>query len=512
MTTDADAPPPGDNRTAELSAGDIGTGDISTEDVGPTGASRDHLRVKVSSALRWSFFNSVFIRVSQLALSILLARLIAPEQFGVYAAALVVINIILSISELGVSVSLVQHEGDISDMAPTVTTLSWASGAALAAVCFLGAPYFASALGAPEASGVIRLMSLAVVAAGGAAVPGAILQRNFRQDHKMLAEVISFVVGTTIAVVLALMDFGPWALAWSRVATNVVAALVMVYLTKERFWPGWDAVQARIVLSFGLPLAGSSLLIFVVLNVDYMVVGSVLGPVALGYYLIAFNLSSWPVNAFSTTIRSVSLAAFSRLRSDPEVFRESFGKALASLMALTIPACILLAVLAQPLLRVVYGTRWLPAAGPLAILSILGALRVALELAYDYLAASGKTRPILWIHLLWLAGLVPALIIGARVDGLRGVGWGHVVVVCLLVTPAYLVALKRIGVTMRGVFRPLLLPLIGGVAMFVVIQVVERFIHVDFWILAVGGVTSLATYTLIVLPMRKDLVLRRTSD
>jgi len=477
--------------------------------VGMDPTSGEQLRTRVSSALRWSFFNSVFMRMGQLLLSIFLARLIAPEQFGVYAAALVVINIILSISELGVSVSLVQHTGDISEMGPTVTTLSWASGAMLGAVCFFGAPYFADALGAPEATGVIQLMSVAVVVAGAAAVPGAILQRNFRQDHKMVADVLSFLVSLVVAVVLALADFGPWALAWSRVAANVTAALVMVLFTKERFRPGFNAQQARRVLAFGLPLAGSSLLIFVVLNVDYIVVGHVLGPVALGYYLIAFNLSSWPVSAFSTTIRSVSLAAFSHLREDAEEFRRSFGHALASLMALTIPACVLLAALAVPLLRFVYGPRWLPSATPLAILSILGALRVALELAYDYLAASGRTRPILWIHLLWLAGLIPALAIGATIDGLAGVAWGHVLVVCLLVTPAYLFALRRIGVTARGIFKPLLRPVIGGLVMGGVIVVVERLVASDFLVLLTGGVASLTAYTLIVYPMRKQLILRR---
>lgn len=470
---------------------------------------RSELRGRVTSALRWSFFNSVFIRVSQLALSILLARLIAPGQFGVYAAALVVINIILSISELGVSVSLVQHTGDISRMAPTVTTLAWGSSAVLAAVCFLGAPAFADALGAPEAAGVIRLMSLAVLMAGAAAVPGAILQRNFRQDHRMLAEVISFVVGLVVAIVLALMDYGPWALAWSRVATNVVAALVMIALTKERYLPGFDREQARAVLSFGLPLAGSSLLVFVVLNVDYMVVGNLLGAVALGYYLIAFNLSSWPVNAFSTTIRGVSLAAFSNLRSDEDEFRESFGAAFVALMALTIPACVLLASLAVPLLSVVYGTRWLPSAAPLAILSILGALRVGLELAYDYLAAAGRTRSILYVHMLWLAALVPALVIGARVGGLAGVGWGHVVVVCLVVTPAYLVALSRIGVTLRGSLRPMVRPLLGGAAMVAATVGIQRVVGSDFWVLAIGGTVSLALYGAIVYPMRRQIMLKR---
>lgn len=463
------------------------------------------LGTRVSSALRWSFANSAFTRLASVGVSVFLARLIAPEQFGVFAAALVVINIVLSISELGVSVALVRHEGGIAEMAPTVATLSIASSAALAGFCLVGAPYFAVALGAPEATGVIRLMSLAIFVAGFSAVPGAILQREFRQDHKMAADFASFVTSTTVVVVLALAGWGPWALAWSRVVANVTAAICMIWLTKERYWPGFDRKQAREVLAFGLPLAGSSLLIFGVMNVDYIVVGTLLGKVELGLYLIAFNLSSWPVGAFSSTIRSVSTAAFSKLRHDPVRFQDSFGQALGILMALAVPACALLAGLAIPLVRFAYGDRWAGAAAALSLLAALGSVRVALELAYDFLAAAGRPRSILVIHVVWLVTLVPVLVIGAHLDGIRGVSLGHVVVVLFVVTPIYLNALSHVGVKRRGIARALFRPALGGAAIVAVGLATQQVLGSDFWQLAVGGTLSLLAYVAIMWPMRHDL-------
>jgi O-antigen/teichoic acid export membrane protein len=474
-----------------------------SEPVGP-----ERLGRKVGSAVRWSFANSVFSRLSQVGVGILLARVIAPEQFGVYAAALVVLNIILSISEMGVSVAIVRHDGDISELAPTTTTLSLASGLLLAVVCAGGAPWFAAALGAPDATGVIQLMSLSLLIAGASAVPSAILQREFRQDHKMAADTVSFFVSTAVAVALALSGFGAWSLAWSRVAGSFAAAVVMLILTKERYRPGFHLATAKSLLAFGLPLAGSSLLVFGVMNVDYIVVGSYLGPVALGLYLLAFNLSSWPVGAFSTPVRSVSLAAFSRLRSEPERFQASFVRALGMLMALTVPACVLLAAFGRPLVRVVYGERWLPAAAPLAVLAALGALRVALELAYDYLASAGLSKTILKIHVLWLAGLIPALTIGAHLDGIRGVGFGHVVVVGLVVTPAYLAALHGLGVELAGIGRALVRPVIGGVLMVVAALLAQFVVAADLLRLGVGGSVAALVYAVAVYPMRHSLMTR----
>jgi O-antigen/teichoic acid export membrane protein len=486
----------GDDPDAERAASSAPLGDNESED--RPGA--PELGQKVRVALRWGFINSVVSRAGQLAVGIVLAHLIAPEQFGVYAAALVVINVILSVSELGVTVPLVRHRGDVSLIAPTVTTLSLASSGTLTLIAFLGAPAFAGALGAPEATGVIRLMSLAILIAGFSAVPASMLQRGFRQDHKLVADSVSFLLSTAVVVVMALLGFGPWALAWSRIVGNGSAAVVMFLFMKKRYWPGWNGRLAREVLAFSLPLAGASLLVFGVLNVDYVVVGSILGPVELGFYLIAFNLSSWSVTAFSTTIRGVSLAGFSELRDDERRMKEGFARSLSILMSLTIPACILLAALNYPLIGFVYGERWLPSATPLAVLSILGALRVALELAYDYLAAVGRTRAILVIHFVWLAALIPSLAVGAHLSGILGVAWGHVVTVGLIITPAYIWVLARNDVKPGVLSRGLVRPVVGGVVMAAVAVVVSRSLSVDFWRLAVGGTLSLGAYVAIVLP------------
>ncbi|GAA1945703.1 lipopolysaccharide biosynthesis protein [Amycolatopsis minnesotensis] len=461
----------------------------------------------LGSAIRWSAINSVVGRVCQVGVSILLARLIAPDQFGLFAVALVVLNIVLSVSEMGVSVALIRTPGDVKDIAPTVTTLSFASGTGLALLCVLGAPWFAAELNAPGAAGVIQLMSVALVISGASAVPGAMLQRDFRQDHKAIADLAGFVAGTAVAVVLALTGFGAWSLAWSRIVTNGAAAVVMFVLTKHRYRPGFDREQAKSLLAFGLPLAGSSLLVFGVLNIDYVVVGKLLGPIELAFYLLAFNLSSWPVGAISQPVRSVSLAAFSRVRDDrddPARFRRSFTRALGLLALFTIPACVLLATFGGPLVRFAYGERWSAAAAPLALLVVLGAVRVALELAYDFLASAGKARAILWIHLLWFGSLVPVLAIGAHLGGIRGVAAGHIVVALLLVAPAYLIALRPFGIRVRALGAALVRPAVGGVLMALAGVGAQGLFDTDVWRLVVGGLAAVAVYAVVVLPMRHE--------
>src|SRR5262249_54419540 len=154
---------------------------------------------------------------------------------------------------------------------------------------------------------------------------------------------------TGVAIGGVALGGGALALAWSRVAANAVSAVMLAVAARERFRPGWQPAAARQLLRFGLPLAGASAVAFAVMNVGYVVVARSLGPVALGYYMIAFNLSGFPVSTFSTTVRSVSLPAFGRLRDAPDRAGAAFATATRLLVSVTMLVSVLLAALAWPL-------------------------------------------------------------------------------------------------------------------------------------------------------------------
>ena len=112
------------------------------------------------------------------------------------------------------------------------------------------------------------------------------------------------------------------------------------------------------------------------LNIDYVVIGAHLGTVQLGFYLLAFNLCSWPVNMFSAPARRVSLPLFARLHAGETEASAAFVPVCTVLLLVTLPACLVLAALAEPVVRVVYGDVWLPAAGVLPWLMVLALVRV----------------------------------------------------------------------------------------------------------------------------------------
>lgn len=435
------------------------------EDIEASGLPTDRAAfdAQVSKGLKWSLISTISGRVLTPVVSILLARVLVPEDFGVFAVAVSVQAALMSFNDLGVSNAIVWWQGSVERAARTATTLAVASSLILYALCFAAAPFVANFLHVPEATGVLRLLSLTVVIDGAASVPVGLIGREFRQSRRAVADWAGFLVSTGLTIWLAVEGYGAWSLAWGRLAGNLVVTTLMYLLSGQRLRFGWDSEIARKLIGYGLPLAGSSLLVFAMLNTDYIIVGRVLGPTALGLYTIAFNLSSWPSNVLSVTIRRVSIPVFARLRRDPADLVRTFLAGLRNLNLLTVLICAGLFALATPLIHLLYPASYWAAAKPLAMLAVLAVARVVIDFFYDFFAGIGWSRALVAIQGLWVVLLIPGLTIGAQVGGLRGVAIAHVIVAWLVIVPIYAISSLRAGVTIRGLLHACARPLAAGV-------------------------------------------------
>jgi len=321
----------------------------------------------------------------------------------------------------------------------------------------------------------------------------------------MVIDAANFVISTAVTLLLAFGGMGAMSFAWGSVAGNTAALTGFCLAAPGTLRFGWDPRQARALLRFGVPLAGASLLALCVVNLDTLVVGSTLGKVSLGFYVLAFNISGWPVRIISEAARRVSFAGFSRLAGSPQGLAQGFARALAVLVTGTVPLCVLLGALAAPVVDLVYGSTWVPAARALPWLMALGLIRIGCELAYDCLVAVGRRRSLIGVQALWLAALLPALVVAAHLRGIVGVAQGHVLVAGGIVVPVFLLALSRAGISVRWIARACSWPFLGGAAMAATVLLLEWRFGDSRPALAATGVVALAVYTLCVLPSRHFL-------
>jgi lipopolysaccharide exporter len=460
------------------------------------GERQGDLGAQVRHGLAWSSINSLVLKLGTFAIGIVLARLLAPEQFGVFAVALTVQLVLMSLADLGMTADLVRSP-DPARLAPTVATLGLSTGAILTTTLVLSAQGLADLLGSPGAGPVIAVMATSLLLAGAGVVPYAALQRRFAQKALFMISLADFAVSSVLTVLLVFAGFGVMALALGRLAAQLVTLILQFVLSGERVRPGFNRQVAPEVLAFGLPVAGANVLSWALLNLDNVVISRLAGPVALGFYFLAFNISNWPMSALGQVVRSVSIPTFARVasgRSD-----KSLSAVLGPVWAVSLLAGLMLALLSSPLIELVYGNRWLPAAAILAWLGIFGALRTLFDLSASYLLARGAARATLAVQAAWITGLLPAVVLGMLFAGTTAVAVAHVVIGVLVVCPAYAVALHRAGADIRSLVPKIWPPLAAAVPAAAVSVGVMGLTAAPWAALLAGGAAGTCLYVLLLM-------------
>ena len=458
-----------------------------------------------SRALGWSFLNALVSRVGTLGVGIVLARLLGPKDFGSYAVAYVALVAVLAFNELGVSLAIVRWPGDPRAIASTVNAISTAASTLLCASIYLVAPWFSRALGDPAATPVVRVLGLSVIVSGAVAGPAALLQRDFRQRTRLLIDQVNVWIGAVVSIVLAAMHVGAMSLAAGRLAGAVTSGILFILCSSLPYRVSVNRAQVRPLLKFGLPLAVASILVFAVNNADQLVVGRTLGPTALGFYVLAFNLANWPLTLFSLPLRSVAPAIFARLRGDPPVMRRRFTGLVGVLAAVAFPACMFLAGASRPIVQFVYGHEWGPAAPALVWLAVLAAMKILFELFYDYLVVVGVSMAIMGLQLATLVTVVPAVILGAYWDGIRGVAAAQSLVATLVLLPLYLVRLRKVGVPGRQLIQRCWRPVVAALATVAAASALSRMVAGDVLSILASGLVALAAAVVLLHSDRDEL-------
>lgn len=391
----------------------------------------------------WTAGSTVLLRLGNIALMAVVARIVSPGELGVFTLAVTVHAVIVSVAELGVASAVARLDLDLKRVAPTVAAVAIASSILIALPMFSFANDIAALLGSTTAAPSIRILALGVALIGPFAVPGALLQRNFRQNVLFWASAISFVPGSATLVILALQGAGPESFAWSRIVGQVVMGTIMAVANGRPVMPRIDASVLRPLLVFGLPLAGANLLSQALLNADYLFIGRLLNETQLGIYFLAFSVAMWPTAVVGSMLNGLVLPAVSTVRRDGGDVTEATKVGLRTVALITFPLAAFLCTFSSELVETIYGPKWLPAAPVLSILAVYGAVSVVGLFFANVIIATGRTGVLLAVQACALAALLPGLPTGIALGGITGAALAHVIVIVAVTSPVYLLAVRR---------------------------------------------------------------------
>ena len=363
---------------------------------------------KAGRGLRWALSGTVLVKLGSFAMGLVLVRLIVPHDFGLYAVALAANAFVIHVNDMGIIAATVQWRGRVEEMVPTGATLALGFSIAWYALFWVAAPNFAQLAGSPEATPLVRLLTATILIDGITAVRVGVIQRRFQQDKLTKAIAVGFVVNAATAITLAANGAGAYSFVIGQLAQSVVTGVMVLRIARLPFRYGFDRAVAKRLLKFGVPLAAALGIESLLLFSDSVIVGHWLGATLLGFYLLAFNVSSWVPGLVGTAVRYVSIPSFSRLAEQkPETLALGVRRAIPLMVTVVMPIAVAMAVLAPAMIHFLYGARWVPAGEALRFLAVVMIARMLTALAFDILTSLGVTHATVWLNLGWAAVLIP---------------------------------------------------------------------------------------------------------
>lgn len=390
----------------------------------------------------WLATNGIVVKGAHTVVLLALAAALTPSALGLVALGTLVATVAAILGGLGTASALVHLPGSAADAqraARTALTLGLVTSTLLAAGLWVAAPSLASALRA-DAGGaaVIRGLTVVLPCLAVAAVTTELLRRQLAFARRIVPDTVSAAVGAVVAVLLVAQGVGVMALVVGQVV-QALLMMVLAWAVHPPVLPGWDRADARALVSFGLPFSGAHLLEVVQLNLDYLLVARVLGALALGHYSLSYRVANMPYLMVAVVVTG---AAFPYLcRAQGPLRARGVEVALAVTVSLMLPACVLLALVADDL--VLLGPEWAPAAPVLVLLAGYALLLAVLQVGLTVLNAAGRPGHALGVRLLHL--LVLALVLLAVVEaGIAAVALGQVVAVAAVGVPALWLARRSV--------------------------------------------------------------------
>ena len=417
----------------------------------PDESARLNRAVKKGAA--WVGFERAMIQVLNLVSSIILARLLEPGDFGVLGMALFFTGLSSRLVQFGFGAAAVRLREFRPDHSSTLFSLSLAVNTVVMAILMAMAPLAGAYFKNPLVTDVLRVMSLNFVIRCIGTCPMVLLRRQMNFRATTISSFMDY--GTRLAVTIgfALSGYGVWSLVFGELAGGLSDKFYLAYASGWR--PGLRVTRPALkdLWAFGLNMSLKQTLIYFSENVDNLVVGRVLGAAPLGFYEKSYRLMNLPVSELSSRLGQVLFPAYARIQDDPGRLRAAVRKTLLALSLVGFPLFATLAVLGDPVIRVMYGPKWLAAIVPFQLLCLAGPGRMLANVLGAAMNAGGQVA----VEVRRRAVILVLLAVGSWAGtpwGLPGVAAAVAAVNWLSAAALATVATRVMPFTLPDILRP----------------------------------------------------------
>ena len=415
-------------------------------------------------AAMWAFASMTGARILTLLGLTLLARLLAPHEFGLLAFAMAYIVYVETIGDLGTGTALIYWPDRRDDAAQVTFLINLAAGLFWCLVTLFIAPYVADFFNSPDGTPIVRALSVGFLIKFLGNTHDALTRKDLRFQARSLPEVAMAGVKAVVSLLLAWKGFGAWSLVWGHLSGLTASTILFWTITPWR--PRWRFPRDlfRPMLAYGRGIIFVNVLSAVQGQTDLTVVGRMLGLTALGLYQLAGKIPEATVTMIVRVASRVLLPAFSRLAAAGTHPKEAYLAAARYIGVVTLPVVTGLAILARPLVLLLFGPQWVAASPIVTALAILAGIRALGSHPGDVLKAMGRVGLMARIETLRAVLIVIAAILAAR-EGAVAVAIAMAAVDGVTLVLSFAVSARAIHVSFGEIARAYLPGLVSATAM-----------------------------------------------
>jgi O-antigen/teichoic acid export membrane protein len=431
------------------------------------------LRSRIISGVYWLAATKALSQAVTWVLTLAVVRLLSPNDYGLMGMAVLVTGFLLLFNEVGLGAAIVQHrdldERHLCDLRWAILLVNIGLFLLLVALAPLVAAWFEE----PALTTIVRVLASTFVINGIGAASMFMLQREMAFDRKSKAELVGNVLGGVGTFAAALAGLGVWSLVLGYLAQQATVNGMYCWYRPIPFRVALSIRNVAPFVNFGLQVASAKVLWFASSNADFAIVGRVLGSTALGYYNLAFQFSSLPIEKIVSIVTQVAFPSFAALQQDRPTLQRYYLKLVSSVALVTFPMFLGLFLVADSAVQLFLTDKWTPVVLPLQVLCVVSCIRAVETMNSPLLLAMGRPQIAVRNNLLQLVVMLPAFYIGAQY-GLVGVSIAWLITWPILYAIVTAQTLALIELPVSAYARALGHAVVSSVVMVAVVIAVQR--------------------------------------
>lgn len=431
------------------------------------------LTEKTFKGLFWMFSGKGSQAIMQFIVTIVLARLLMPSDFGIVSAAMVVITFTTAFSMVGVGPALIQRPNLNQSHIRTGFTITIILSIIFAILLYISSPLIANFFNMEKLTTVLQVMSVIFLLKGISIVSESLLQRklNFRLFASI--EVFSYILYGIIGIGTAVVGFGYWALVYAKVSQDIVKSILLITLAKHNMKPQFHLQSAKELIFFGGGFTIARLSNQFALQADKLVAGRWLGSGALGLYERAYQLMVMPTNLFGQVMDKVLFPAMAQIQKKQNQLSRSFRVGITTVAFFTIPVGILMCLLSVDIVRLLFGEKWLDLVPAFQVLSIGLVFRTGYKISDSLARATGAVYRRAWRQIVYALAVFCGAWIGQH-WGIMGLSFGVLAAIFLNYCLMTNLSMRFVNLSIKDIilahFPGILLGVVSLVSYFLVNQ------------------------------------------